>query len=183
MNIEKAESGFTSICDIGRYAFFIHTQKDGAFVSFEELYDKAMHYGCVVVCGDNSLLQKLEIGKLFRKLVKYNSNIKLELHTDGTDKPVEVAGFANNITYNVFVPAVRPAGQRINENAMFWFVQSDANFIFEIGHKEHLEEAVSFINTFGVKKSKAFLTPTTNVDKIKQYAKYYGYNLAPKVEW
>lgn len=183
MNIEKLEVGFTSLVDIGRCAYFIYTNRNGVFVDEDELFENARSYSKVVVLGDDPFYQKEKLSKLFRKLVKINPRVRLEVHTPGLIRPTEVSGYVNNATFNVFVAMKYESDFQINESVLSWFNEVGANFVFRIQDGKDLDEVAFVSNSLGIRKSQIFLTPITEIPNLYRQAKFYGYNLAPYVEW
>jgi len=186
MYIEKIEQGFTNLVRIGIYSNFVYTKKDGIFMSVDELYEQCQHFNNIVVLGDEPLLQKEEIGKLFKRLVKNNINIRLELHINGMLRPMELSAFKDNVVFYVYVP-LRNVGlawnERVNENNLSWYGELNTNFIFRVKDLDDVEEVLTLSSTFGLRKSQLFLIPLDNTDVIKQHIKFYGFNIALEVEW
>ena len=186
MYVEKIEKGFTNIVRIGVYSNFIYVKKDGVFMSVDELFEQCQHFNNIVILGDEPLIQKDDIGKLFKRLVKNNNNIHLELHINGMFKPTELGAFKDNITFYVYVP-LRNVGltweQRINENNLSWYSELNTNFIFKVKDLDDVEEVLTLTQSFGIKKSQTFLIPVDNVNEIKEHIKFYAFNIAMEVEW
>ena len=186
MYIEKIEKGFTSLVRIGLYSNFIYMQKTGVFISVDELYEQCQHFNNIVILGEEPLLQREELGKLFKRLVKNNNNIHLELHINGMHKPLELGAFKDNVTFYVYVP-LRNVGlkwdERINENNLSWYGELNANFIFKVNDLDDIEEVVTLIQSFGIKKSQTFIIPLSNTNTITEHIKFYGFNIAMEVEW
>jgi hypothetical protein len=183
MKIEKLEVGFTSIVNIGRCAYFIYTNKNGAFIEIDELFENARSFSRVVVTGDEPFFQKEELAKLFKKLVKTNPRIKIEVHTEGLIKPIEVSGYANNVIFNVFVKMKWEPDYKINEQVLAWYNEIGANFIFRIQEQKELDDIAFVCNSIGIKKSQTFLCPMNEIPQLTRHAKFYGYNIAPYVQW
>ena len=186
MYIEKTEQGFTNLIRIGIYSNFIYLKKDGIFMSVDEVFNQCQHFNNVVLLGDDPLYQKDEVGKLFKKLVKNNSNIRLELHINSMYKPVEINAFRDNVVFYVYIP-LRNVGltweQRINENNISWYAEMGSSFIFRVKDLDDLEEVLTLIGSLGIKKSQTFIIPDDNINEIKQHIKLYGFNISLEVEW
>jgi hypothetical protein len=186
MNIGSVDKGFTTLVRIGIYSNFIHTKKDGFFMSVDELFDQCQHFNNIVIMGDEPLLQKDEIGRLFKRLVKNNNNIRLELHTNGVYKPSDLGGFKDNVVFYVYI-ALRNVGlkweERINENNLAWYGELNTNFIFKVKDLDDVEEVTTLVSSLGLRKSQVFLIPIDNIEKIKEHIKFYGYNIALETEW
>jgi hypothetical protein len=183
MNIEKLEVGFTSIVDIGRCSYFIFVKRDGVPIADDELYENCRGYSKVVILGDEPLLQKEEVAKLARRLVRANPRVRIEIQTGGLIKPVDVSGYINNTTFDVFVKMKWEPEYKISETVLAWYVEAGANFVFRVMEKNDLDEITFICNSVGIKKSQAFLSPMRNISELQRLAKFYGYNLAPYVEW
>jgi len=186
MYVEKIEQGFTKLIRIGLYSNFIYTKKDGVFMSVDELYEQCQHFNNIVLLGDEPLLQKEDIGKLFKRLVKNNPNIRLELHINGMLRPIDLGAFKDNIVFYVYVP-LRNVGlkweERISENNLSWYGELNSNFIFKVNDLDDVEEVITLTSTFALRKSQTFLIPVDNIELIKQHIKFYGFNIAFEVEW
>jgi hypothetical protein len=186
MNIEKIEAGYTNIVNIGRFANFVYLNKTGVYMTVDEIYATCQHFNYVVVLGDEPLSQKDELAKLFKKLAKDNPYVKLEVHTKGTIKPTEIMPFKDNVIFNVFVQMKNsgiPWDKRINDTVLSWFAEFGSNFIFKINSIDEIDEVVNITSSFGVKKSQVFLTSLININDMGKHARFYGFNLAPIVEW
>lgn len=181
MNIEKLENGFTSLIDIGRYAYFVYTKKDGGFISFDDLYTRCMGYPRVVLAGDDPLNQNEEVAKLLKKLVKNNPLVTIEVHTTGSIKPLDVSSFIARTIYNVSLD-IENVG-KFNETLIAWFIEVNANFIFSIDAIEDLMDVDLIVRTYGIKKSQVFITNNKDINDLFNNIKIYGYNVAPWVEW
>jgi organic radical activating enzyme len=186
MYVEKIEKGFTNLIRIGVYSNFVYLLITGIYMSVDELFEQCQHFNNVVLLGEEPLLQKEEVGKLFKKLVKNNSNIHLELHINGMYKPIDLSAFKDNITFYVYVP-LRNIGlrweERINENNLSWYSDVHTNFIFKVKDLDDIEEVTTLTQSFGIKKSQTFIIPLDNVDKIKEHIKFYGFNISFEVDW
>lgn len=187
MNINKIETGFTNVINIGLYAIFIHMKKDGVYMSIDEIYQQCEHFNNVIVLGDEPLLQREEVSKLFKKLARNNPNIHLELHSFGMIKPSEINSFKENITFFIYVQlssSDKMYHERINDNSLIFYLEFGANFLFKIEEKEDLDEVVKITKTFGIKKSQTFLiSDNYDILYLIEKAKFYGFNIAPTVVW
>ena len=186
MYVEKIEQGFTKLIRIGIYSNCVYLKKDGVYMSVDELFEQCQHFNSVILLGDEPLLQKEEVGKLFKKLVKNNSNIHLELHINGMYRPVELNAFKDNVVFYVYVP-LRNVGlkweERINENTLSWYGEMESNFIFKVKELDDMEEVLTLTSTFGIKKAQTFIIPLNNDSVIQEHIKFYGFNIALEVEW
>jgi organic radical activating enzyme len=184
MFIDKIESGFTNKITIGKYAIFIYTKKDSAFISPDELFDKIQSFNYIVFTGDDPLLQKEELGKICRKLTKQNPNVRIEINTFGTIRPLEISYYRDNVVFNVNV-LLSNSGikwpDRVNELTMPFYIEIGANFIFDIKTLDNIDEVISLVTALGIKKSQVFLS-SIDID-INKYAKLNGFNIAPIIEW
>lgn len=185
MYIEKIDNEFTHIINIGKYALFIYTKKDGVFINPDELFEQCQHFNHIVFCGDDPLLQKDVIGRLCKKLVKAKPDIKIEIFTGGLHKPLEINSYKDNVTFNVFLSLSNSGlewSKRINETSIQFYIETNSNIIFDIQSKDDVEEVLTLIGALGIKKAQVYLMSSNNIDIIK-YAKFYQYNIIMNVEW
>jgi organic radical activating enzyme len=183
MNIDRLEVGFTDIVNIGRYAYFIYCNKNGVFVNTDEIFENAQSFNRVVFLGGEPLLQKEELSRLSKKLVKINPRIVIEIFTKGLIKPTEVTGYINNTVFNVIIPTKETNGYKIDMLILNWFSEVGSNFIFDINNLDDIDNVITLINGVGIKKQQVFLSPLQHIDNLNRHIKFYGINLAPKVEW
>jgi len=183
MYIDKLEVGFTNMINIGRCAYFVYCDKSGVFITIEEIFEKCQSFHKVVIAGDEPLLQKEEIAKLCKKLVKVNPRINIEIFTTGNIKPAEITGYINNTVFNVLVPPKNNIRYKVDSLLFIWYSEVGSNFIFETASVEDIDNAITLMNTIGIKKSQSFINPISDVKNLNRQVMFYGINLAPKVEW
>lgn len=183
MNVDKLEVGFTNIVNVGRCAYFIYCNKNGIFISVDEIFEKCQSSHKVVITGDDPLLQKEDVARLCKKLVKVNPRISIEIFTSASLKPVELSGYNNNTIFNVLIYPKTDIRYKVDTILLGWFAEVGANFIFEVETKDDVDNAVMLMNGAGIKKSQTFLSPTKHINNLYRQVKFYGINLAPKVEW
>ena len=66
----------------------------------DDLVEQAIHFPCVVLTGGEPFLQKENIAKFIKKLIKQKPNIRIEIETNGTIRPIEVGKY-KNVVFNV----------------------------------------------------------------------------------
>lgn len=183
MYIHKMDVGFTNILNIGRCAFFIECNKDsGVFIPVDEIFEKCQSSHKVIFTGD-PLIQKEEVAKLCKKLVKNNPRISIEIFTVPLIKPIEISSYLSNTIFNILIYTKDDKRYKVDIILLSWYVELGANFIFEIETIEDIDNVISIINSAGIKKSQTFLLPLKHINNLYKHAKFYGINLAPKVEW
>ncbi len=185
MRIEKIESGYTEIINYGRYALFIHLDDEGPEHNYNDLVEQAIHFNRIIILGDEPFLQKEELTKFIKKLIKQNDNLNIEVYTKGIKKPTSIGNF-NKVTYNVFLQLKTSEieyEKRINPSIINWFNLSDANFIFEVNNEDDVDEVVLLLQDVGIPKHKVFLAPKDNYDLIFQKCRTYNFNFAPWIKF
>lgn len=184
MRIEKVESGYTEIVNIGRHCLFIYLDEKGVEEKYEDLVEQAMHFNRVIISGDEPFLQKEEVSKFTKRLLRKNDNVVVEFFTKGIIKPLSVGGF-NRIIYNVFLELKnknKTYEERIKPGVINWFNLSDSNFIFEVESEDDVDEVVLLLQDVGIQKHRVFLCPKTNQKLIFEKCKTYSFNFAPWVK-
>jgi len=185
MRIKRTYTNFTTLIDIGRFAFFIDFDPDGVTVEIKNIIKQASHFNRIVLTGKEPFKERDNIQKLIKNITAANPNVMFEINTNGTIHPLGIGGF-KNIIYNVFVQLKNGEDSyidRIKPEILSWFNDMNANFIFKINKDDDIDEAFSLINDFGIKKSQVFLMPDSeSVKLVLERAKYYGYNFTIPLE-
>lgn len=185
MYINKIENNFTNVINIGRYANFIYTEKGSVYITPEELFDKCQSFNHLVFLGEDPLLQKEDLGKFCRRIVKHNPNIKIDIHTSGLYRPLEINYYRDNVMFYVYIPlssSGKKWEERVNDTNVKFYIEINANFIFNVKTLEEIDEVSTLSTALGIKKSQVFISSTENIN-ILQYAKLNGYNVYPILEW
>jgi hypothetical protein len=180
-------SCFTTGVTPGRLALQIVLDPIGADTLMEEVVSQVIHFPRVVIksldfFGD-IFTQNRELVELIRKATKQRQDIFFELHTFGTEKPNGLSAF-KNVQYNVNI-FLKNTGlsmeKRLVAQAINYFNEADANFIFDIMKSDDIDEVNTIVISYGIKKHNVFLKYAT-VNQglhalIKISAKTYGYNI------
>jgi len=183
MKIKETFMSFTGIINVGIYAYFINIDDDGIEIDNTKLAKDAMHFNRVVLYGKEVFEQKEDIAKFIKKLVKLNRDIKIEIHTKGTIKPIQI-GSIENIEYFVNLQLKNsniPYEKRIREGSVNWFNEMKANFLFNINNDDDMDEANMLIRNNLISKNQIFLAlfdevASNQLDLLIKYANFYKYN-------
>ena len=199
---------FTSICgeiSVGRFAFFIrlsgcplncvwcdtdYAKSGGVEIAEEELVEQAVHFPCVVITGGEPFLQKEAVAKFVKKLIKEKPNIRIEIETNGTIRPVEVGKY-KNVVFNVSIKLKNSGNDykdRIKTSVIDWFISVDANFKFVVASEDDIDEVNMLVKDFGIPKGSVWLMPEGKTKEeqeqkmlpIVERAKMLGYNFSPR---
>jgi organic radical activating enzyme len=206
MKICETFVGHQGEVSVGRFSFFIRASKcnlfctycdseyaknEGVEISVNDLVQQAIHFPCVIITGGEPFLQKEEVAKLVKKLVKENPEIRIEIETNGTIKPIEIGQYTN-IIYNVS-PKLTNSGNkyedRIKPNVIDWFVQMKANFKFVVDKQDDIDEINMLVKALGISKQNVYLMPQGKTKEeqllkmlnVVQTAKINGYNFSPRM--
>lgn len=180
MFIEKIESGFTNTITIGKYCKFVFTKKNGVFMNVEEIFNSCQGFFHIVILGeDDPMLQRDEVARLCKRLIKDNPNIRLEIHTTAVNKPLEFNYYKDNVIFYVYTSLDIT---KLKEEIITFYVEVNSNFIFNIDKVDDIDTVVMITSAFGIKKSQTFLSTHTNINLL-QYAKINGFSMAPIIEW
>jgi len=184
MRVVETYTGFTGNINAGKHCLFIKTGGDGVELGVEELLKQVVHFSYVEIIGGEPFKDREDIAKLIEKANKENPYVTYIINTKGLIRPIRVGNF-NNIIYNVNLQLSSESNtefkQRIVENIVQWYSESNANFIFNIGSIDDLDEAIMLVRTFNIKKKQVFLRPTNKYGEKKCYkvCKLNGYNIYP----
>lgn len=159
-------------------------------MSMDEIYEKAKHFDRVIITGGEPFLQKDDVAKLTKKLINNKPDMKIEIETNGTIKPIAVSNF-NNIIYNVSLKLKNSDNSkqdRLKDNVIKWFVQAEANFKFVVKDENDVDEVNMIVTEYGIPKSQVFLmaegkTTKEQLDRMEHiisFAKQHGYNFTPR---
>lgn len=183
MNVKTLEVGFSNIVNIGRCATIIECDKSGAYITIDEIVEKCQSSHKVIIRGDEPLLQKEELAKICKKLVKLNPRINIEIFTKALIKPIEISGYISNTTFNVLMYPKGDKRYKVDIVMLAWFAEIGANFVFEVNSIEDIDNVIVIMNSVGIKKSQSFITPLKTIKTLYRHVKFYGINLAPSIEW
>ncbi len=184
MKVIETYTGFTGNINAGKHCLFIKTGSDGVDIDINQLLKQVVHFGYVTILGDEPFKDREDIASLIEKANKESSYITFIINTRGLIRPIKVGKF-NNVTYNVNLQlsgeSTMEFKQRVIENIVQWYNESNANFIFNIGSVNDLDESIMLIRTYNIKRKQVFLRPTNKYgeNKCKKIAKLNGYNIYP----
>jgi len=191
--------------NVGRFAFFIRLAKcnlrcgfcDSPYakesyvdIQIDDMVKQAEHFPRVVITGGEPLLQIDEIIKFIEKLKKKNPDVVIEIETNGTIKPRGNA--LKDIVWNVS-PKLKNSGheykERINGDAINWFIMANANFKFVVNDENDIDEVVLLVHNFGIRKRQVFLMPQgktkeeqlAKMEPVIKLARKLGYNFSPRL--
>jgi organic radical activating enzyme len=207
MKVNETFAGFQGEINVGRFAYFLRTAQCSLNCSFcdsnyaknewvdmkvEDIVAQAEHFPRIVITGGEPLLQKEEITKLITRLKTVNSDIVIEIETNGTIIPPTNAIW-KDVIFNVS-PKLKNSGndynKRIVPEALGWFVMADnVNFKFVVANEDDVDEANMLIQSFGISKKQVFLMPEgktrdeqlDRMETVALFAKRYGYNISPRL--
>ena len=182
MRIKKSFASFTGQIEVGRRALFLEISKNGSETMVDDLVKDASHFNYIVLYGQ-PFLDKQEVAKFIKKLAKINTNVSFQINTPGLIRPVGVGSYTN-IIFNVLLKLKNSKldyDERINPNIIKWFVEIEANFIFDIHKGSDVDEVIMLINMVNIPKRLVYLSPRTGdiLDVIINKALKHGFNIAP----
>lgn len=184
MKVKETYTGFTNSIHIGKFAFFIITDKFGIEINTNELVKKAVNFNYVVIKGDEPFDQKKDMDEFIKKIHKNNPDTEIEIHTKGTIKPAGIQSMDNlNFVVNLQLKnANKLYEDRIKVNELLWFIEMNTKFIFDIQQEDDIDEALMLIIDLDIKKKSVYLYINTNkiqiIKHIKNKAKLYSVNYA-----
>jgi len=190
MKIKKTYVSYTRFINVGRRAFFIELDERGVSIDEVDIAKQAVHFPYVVLTGQEPFLQRDAVAKLVTKIIKLNPTVKIEIHTNGTIRPVKIGTFENVIYYvNLKLKHSNIKYEdRIKPNIIEFFVGCNTYFIFNIKTKDDIDESAMIAQNFGVPKGQVFIKPAIeNIDDVWYsefilLVKNYGYNIGIEVE-
>jgi len=186
MKVKETYTGFTGVINPGRFAFFVRLEEDGAYIDYKDICAQAIHFNLVVLVGE-PFLQKEEVAKFCKKVLKENNKAHIEIHTSGLYKPRGIS--STKVRYIVHTK-LKNSGlkyeDRIKESSLNWFNQAEAFFVFKIKTEEDIDDANLIIRTFEITKSNIYFEPL-NIDEesikgVIEYGKYFGYNITSRLD-
>ena len=182
MKIKKTFVEFTGSVDVGRYGLFVDVDNDGVNIDINELTEQAIHFPRVIFIG-KPLEQKTDIANIVRKIIRKNTDTKIEIHTDGTIRPVGITNF-DNVAFIVSLK-LKSSGidfqDRLKETTLNWFNEVLANFKFYVENEDDVDEVNMIVSNFGIKRKQVFLAikgeaTKEQLDFIIKHAKNNSYN-------
>lgn len=206
MKICEGFVSFQGEINVGRLAYFLRLAQCNLKCSFcdsnyaknewtdmkiEDIVAQAEHFPRIVITGGEPLLQKEEITKLIAKLKTANSDIIIEIETNGTIRPPTSSTW-KEVIFNVS-PKLKNSGNEYNKRiiaeSLGWFVMANANFKFVVSNEDDVDEVNMLVQSFGISKKQVFLMPEgktrdeqlDKMEAIAVLAKHYGYNISPRL--
>jgi len=159
MKVKETYKSFIGEINVGKFSYFVNIDKDGIEVDDKELLDRIMYFNRVVFFGDDPFDNKEEFGAFIKKLVKRKPEMMIEINTKGTIHPI-IIGSLPNIVYNINLLLKNSNveyNDRIKSDAVNWFVEIGANFIFYIKDYNDADEVNMIVQDFCIPKTKIYL--------------------------
>jgi len=160
MKVKETYKSFIGEINVGKFAYFVNLDyKDGIEVDDKELLDRIVYFNRVVFCGDDPFENKEEFGNFLKKLVNRKPEIKIEVNTKGTARPI-IIGYSPNIIYNVNLLLKNSDveyDERIKAEAVNWFVEIGANFIFYIKDYDDADEVNMLVQDFCIPRTNVYI--------------------------
>jgi len=207
MKICETFVSFQGEINVGRFAFFIrlagcnlncsfcdskYAHNESVEMDVDDLLKQAEHFHTVVITGGEPFLQKEEVGKFIERLINRVSDIRIEIETNGTIRPIKIGKY-KNITYNVSLKLTNSNNDlknRLVPSSIQWFNEMNSNFKFVVNGEDDVDEVNMLIKDYGIKKQNIYLMPqgkTTQeqlekMDDVIKLAKINGYNFSPRFQ-
>gem|GEM_PF-2646195 len=159
MKVKETYKSFIGAINVGKFSYFVKLDKDGIEVDDKELLDRLMYFNRVVFFGDEPFDNKEEFCTFIKKLVNRKPEIKIEVNTKGMIRPI-IIGSLPNVIYNVNLLLKNSDVEyddRIKSDAINWFVEIGANFIFYIKDYDDADEVNMIVQEFCIPKTKVYL--------------------------
>jgi hypothetical protein len=174
MFVNKIYSGFTGLIEVGKYSLFIETQKNGVFISNDEILDNCLGFQRVVFCGDNPFEQKEDVIKLIKKINQRNDKIMIDIYCNGKSKPMSLL---KNVKYYVNFDI---NNKEYKDNVIDWFISVDSYFLFLVNSNIELEKTNKLISEYMIPKKNIFIiSHINNINQILMLSIKHGYNFCP----
>lgn len=177
MKIKLAEVAISKGIEPGRFVYVVNFDEAGVFVDLDNIVIQASAFNRILIKG-SPFVQKESFHKFIKKVIKNNPKIVIEIYSDCHNRPFGLMS-VNNINYNVyFVLSKSGSGvnDRLNKQAINWFVTKNANFIFNVEEDDDVDEMLLLISEFDIDKSNVFMYGDNN-DFLYNVATTLGINI------
>ena len=184
----KIKETFISFTDEGKYAYFLLLDSNGGFKEVDELVNLIVHFSRIVIAGDEPMIQKDEVLKLVKKLIKINPSVMIEIHTNGTTMPSGL-GAIKNIEFFVNLQ-MKKSGityeQRVIPKIVNWLAMMNTRFVFTVKDKDDVDEVGMIVGDNAIRKYQVFLRYDGHPEEeelmfLVLIAKSYEYNFS--IDW
>jgi hypothetical protein len=183
MFVSNTYTGFTNLVSVGLYCFYIELDKLGVDIPVDELVEKAKFFNRICFIGRDCMDEKQDVLKFIKKVAKFNTKVKIEIFTIGTEYPT---GYNNvdNVLFNVWIQ-LKNSGiefeHRIIPKNIMYFKDMNTHFIFPISDMNEVDEVDLIVNDYDIEKEKIFLYDMTDKTEIEQHCKVNGYGFIERI--
>lgn len=177
MKVKKIEHRFYDVIGIGKYVCEIILDMNSVELKLEEVLKQVQANDKILITYiDDTMLQRDELSKLLKKVIKGNSDVEIIIHTKAYERPLLHGQVQDNVSYVVDVDMSKLS--ETNKSHLRFFSEINSKFLFNVKCEDEIDNVATFIMEVGIKKSQVYIEAENEIKDFEKHLAYNSFNAA-----